>query len=128
MTKNKSKIAYRTIGEAAKEIGLVDSKTNKVSTHTLRFWEKNFKQIKPKILFGNRRYYSNKDMHILKLIYNLLKKQGMTIKGAKNALNSGSIKLDPNILSDIKDDNFKKDLKIKINKIKNILNKIKKFR
>ncbi len=126
--KKKSKIAYKTISEAAHDIGLINIKNKKPNTHTLRFWEKKFKQIKPKILFGNRRYYSNKDMHILKLIYNLLKKQGMTIKGAKNALNSGSIKLDPNILSDIKDDNFKKDLKIKINKIKNILNKIKKFR
>ena len=80
--KKKSRIAYKTIGEAAVEIGLFNRKNNKPNTHTLRFWEKNFKQIRPKILFGNRRYYSNKDMYVLKLIYNLLKTQGMTITGA----------------------------------------------
>ena len=125
--KNKSKEAYKTISEAAKEIGLINVKNNKPSTHTLRFWEKNFKQIKPKILFGNRRYYSNKDIDVLKLIYNLLKKQGMTISGAKKALNSDSIKLDPNILSDIKGENLKKEIRKKVSKIKNILEKIKKI-
>ena len=54
--KKKSRIAYKTIGEAAVEIGLFNRKNNKPNTHTLRFWEKNFKQIRPKILFGNRRY------------------------------------------------------------------------
>ncbi len=124
--KKKSKVAYKTIGEAAIEIGLVSSKNNKPNTHTLRFWEKNFKQIRPKILFGNRRYYSNKDMHVLKLIYNLLKKQGMTISGAKKALNSGSIKLDPNILSDIKGENLKQEIRDKASRIKSILEKIRK--
>tara|TARA_B100000029_G_scaffold197434_1_gene195547 strand:- start:145 stop:528 length:384 start_codon:yes stop_codon:yes gene_type:complete len=124
--KKKSKVAYKTIGEAAIEIGLVNSKNNKPNTHTLRFWEKNFKQIRPKILFGNRRYYSNKDMHVLKLIYNLLKKQGMTISGAKKALNSGSIKLDPNILSDIKGENLKQEIRDKASRIKSILEKIRK--
>ena len=126
--KKKSKVAYKTIGEAAIEIGLVNRKTNIPNTHTLRFWEKNFKQIKPKILFGNRRYYSNKDMDVLKLIYNLLKKQGMTISGAKKALNSASIKLDPNILSDIKGENLKQEIKDKANRIKSILEKIRKIK
>ncbi len=53
MQKNKN--AYKTISEVAKEIGLVNKKNNTTNTHTLRFWEKNFKQIKPKILSGNRR-------------------------------------------------------------------------
>jgi len=125
--KKKSRIAYKTIGEAAVEIGLFNRKNNKPNTHTLRFWEKNFKQIRPKILFGNRRYYSNKDMYVLKLIYNLLKKQGMTINGAKKALNNASIKLDPNILSDIKGENLKQEIKDKAKRIKNILEKIKKI-
>ena len=124
----KSKNAYKTISETAKEIGLINKKNNTANTHTLRFWEKNFKQIKPKILFGNRRYYSNKDMDVLKLIYNLLKKQGMTISGAKKALNSASIKLDPNILSDIKGENLKQEIKDKANRIKSILEKIRKIK
>ncbi len=126
--KKKSKIAYKTISEAAIELGLVNRKNNKPNTHTLRFWEKNFKQIRPKILFGNRRYYSNKDMHVLKLIYNLLKKQGMTIGGAKKALNSGSIKLDPNLMSDIKGENLKQEIRDKASRIKNILEKIRKIK
>ena len=126
--KKKSKIAYKTISEAALEIGLVNIRNNKPNTHTLRFWEKTFKQIRPKILFGNRRYYSNKDIYILKLIYTLLKKQGLTINGAKRALNSGSIKLDPNMLLDIKGENLKKDIKDKVKKIKKILEKIKEIK
>jgi len=126
--KKKSKSAYRTISEAAIEIGLINQKNNKPNTHTLRFWEKSFKQLKPKILFGNRRYYSSNDIYLLKLIYNLLKKQGMTINGAKKALNTGSIKLDPSVLSDIKGENFKQEIKDKVNKIKKLLEKIKKIK
>ena len=126
--RKKSKSAYRTIGEAATEIGLINNKNNKPNTHTLRFWERNFKQLKPKILFGNRRYYSSNDIYLLKLIYNLLKKQGMTIKGAKKALSSGSIKLDASVLSDIKGENLKQEIKNKISKIKILLEKIKKIK
>ena len=50
----KSDNAYKTIGEVAKILGLVDDKKGTVSTHTIRFWEKEFKQVKPKILNGNR--------------------------------------------------------------------------
>ena len=121
----KSKNAYKTIGEAAKEIGLIDKKKNKINTHTLRFWEKNFKQIKPKILSGNRRYYSDKDINFLKLVYELLKTQRFTIEGAKKVLNSKTIKLDEISDERIKNKNFEENLKNKIKKIQNILNKIK---
>ncbi len=123
--KKKSSKAYKTISEAAREIGLINKNNKKPNTHTLRFWEKNFKQIRPKILNGNRRYYSTKDILALKLIYNLLKNQGMTINGAKKVLNSGSIKLDQSIMSDIKGENLKQDLKNKVEKIRNILKKLK---
>ena len=49
--------AYKTISEVAEILNLVNSKNGSLSTHTLRYWEKEFKQIKPKILAGNRRYY-----------------------------------------------------------------------
>ena len=65
-------------------------------------------------------------MYVLKLIYNLLKKQGMTINGAKKALNNASIKLDPNILSDIKGENLKQEIRDKAKRIKNILERLKK--
>ena len=123
--KKKSNQAYKTISEAATEIGLFNIKSKKPNTHTLRFWEKNFKQIKPKILNGNRRYYSNKDIDLLKLIHKLLKIEGLTIAGAKKALNNGSIKLDQKVLSDIKDKKFREKIKNKARNIKNILNKLK---
>ena len=114
MVKNRK--AYRTIGEAAKEIS--------VETHTLRFWEKAFKQIKPTTFHGKRRYYSEKDIDTLKIIYQLLKKQGYSIAGAKKLLNESSVKLDEEFDSGIKRKNFQSSLKIKAQRIKIILEKI----
>ena len=75
--------AYKTIGEVARLVGLVDKRRGTLSTHTIRFWEKKFSQIKPKILAGRRRYYSNEEIRKIKLIKYLLKEKGMTIKGVK---------------------------------------------
>ena len=125
MQKNKN--AYKTISEAAKEIGLVNKKKNTANTHTLRFWEKNFKQIKPKILSGNRRYYSQKDISFLKLIYDLLKNQGFTIRGAKKILNLKGNKLDESLAQGIKKKTLYKSLKKRAKNIKFIVSKIKSF-
>ena len=87
---NKSENAYKTIGEVVKILNLKSRSGQKTPTHTIRFWEKEFKQIKPKILAGNRRYYNKINVDLLKKIKFLLKDQGMTINGVKNLLNSGS--------------------------------------
>ncbi len=121
----KTKEAYKTISEVAQEIGLRNKKNKKLSTHTLRFWEKHFKQIKPKILSGNRRYYSQKDVEYLKLIYNLLKNKGFTINGAKKVLTDPSLKLDDTLFSSVNKKNFDNSIKVKANRIKNIIKKIK---
>ena len=95
--------AYKTIGEAAKELNLIDRKTGNLQTHTLRYWEKQFKEIKPLIRAGKRRYYSENDLKTIKLIKFLLKDKGMTIDGAKRILkNKNSDKLDLNINKSIK--------------------------
>ncbi len=125
MQKNKN--AYKTISEAAKEVGLVNKKNNTVNTYTLRFWEKNFKQIKPKILSGNRRYYSQKDISLLKLIYDLLKKQGFTIRGVKKILNLKGNKLDESLVQGIKKKAFYNSVKKRAKNIKFIVSKIKNF-
>ena len=92
---HKSDKAYKSIGEVAKILNLVNEKKGTLNTHTIRFWEKEFKQIKPNILNGNRRYYNNDTIEILKKVKYLLKDQGMTINGAKKVLNSDkSLKLD----------------------------------
>ena len=79
----KNVTAYKTIGEVAKEIGLVDERTGILQTHTLRYWESQFKQIKPSIRAGKRRYYSPKDLEIIIYIKHLLKEKGLTINGVK---------------------------------------------
>ena len=84
----KSDDAYKTIGEVAKELGLTDKKTGHLQTHTLRYWETQFKQIKPLVKAGKRRYYSKKNFQIIKLIKFLLKEKGLTINGVKKILNN----------------------------------------
>ena len=63
---NEEKKIYKSIGEVAKLLNLVNKKNGKLSTHTIRFWEKEFKQIKPYVFSGKRRYYDNKSILILK--------------------------------------------------------------
>ena len=89
---NENNKQYKSIGEVARILDLIDKKTGKLSTHTIRFWEKEFKQIKPFIFAGNRRYYDHNTIHILKKIKFLLKNRGMTIKGAKNASQNSQAK------------------------------------
>ena len=112
---------YRSISEVAKILNLVDKKTGKLSTHTLRFWEKNFKQIRPYVFSGKRRYYDENSIEILKKIQFLLKNKGMTINGVKKYLNDENSKLDVNDNKTIN----KKIIKTKINKISNLLKSIK---
>ena len=66
--KQKNNATYKTIGEVAKELDLIDKKTGLIQTYTLRYWETQFKQIKPSVRAGNRRYYSENDFKIIKLI------------------------------------------------------------
>ena len=92
---HKNSKAYKSIGEVAKILNLVNEKKGTLNTHTIRFWEKEFKQIKPNILNGNRRYYNNDTIEVLRKVKYLLKDRGMTINGAKKVLNSEkSLKLD----------------------------------
>ena len=118
---DKSDGAYKTIGEVARILNLINPKTGSLSTHTIRFWEKEFKQLKPKILTGNRRYYDQKNIETLKKIKFLLKDQGMTINGVKKLLNNGQpLELDEIANNSIRTDNLRNKL-IKISKIiKNI--------
>ena len=117
----KNVTAYKTIGEVAKEIGLVDERTGILQTHTLRYWESQFKQIKPSIRAGKRRYYSPKDLEIIIYIKHLLKEKGLTINGVKKILNNeASLKLDEIADKSIRIGNLKNKL-IKIsNKLKEL--------
>ena len=117
--------AYKSIGEVARILNLVNKKTGSLNTHTIRYWEKEFKNINPKILTGRRRYYNDKSIEALKKIKFLLKNQGMTIKGAKRVLeNSDSFNLDDSTNKSI---NLNKNLvlKKKISKISKLVKEIK---
>ena len=112
---------YKSISEVTKILNLVNQKNGKLSTHTVRFWEKQFKQVKPKILAGNRRYYDQKTIEILKKIKYLLKTEGMTIVGAKKQLNLSESNID-----EIKNSSItNRELKSKIKKISTIIKEIK---
>ena len=120
---NKNNQAYKTISEVAEMLNLINTKTGKFSTHTIRFWEKEFKQIKPKIFAGKRRYYDNETIEILKNIKFLLKDKGMTIKGVKNHLLNDKSDLDVTNNTTI---NTKNILKTKLKNISNIIKQLKK--
>ena len=113
----KSDNAYKTIGEVAKILKLKANNNGNLPTHIIRFWETQFKQIRPKFLNSNRRYYDEKSIYILKKIKFLLKEQGMTINGVKKILNNeDSLKLDEVADKSIKAENLKNKL-FKISKI-----------
>ena len=122
--------AYKTIGEVARIVGLINKKKGTLSTHTIRFWEKKFSQIKPKILSGKRRYYSNKEIRIIKLIKFLLKEKGMTIRGVKAVLsNPKSLSLDYTTKYGVSNQFFNKEkIKDKIKKISKIIDELKKLK
>tara|TARA_B100000035_G_scaffold289742_1_gene276337 strand:+ start:199 stop:570 length:372 start_codon:yes stop_codon:yes gene_type:complete len=119
---NKVNNSYKTISEVVKILGLRSKRGQSIPTHTIRFWEKEFKQLKPKILTGNRRYYDEKNIELLKKIHFLLKDQGMTINGVKKILsNKEPLKLDEQANNSIKANN----LKNKLVKISNIVKSLK---
>tara|TARA_B100001248_G_C27262493_1_gene399111 strand:+ start:345 stop:725 length:381 start_codon:yes stop_codon:yes gene_type:complete len=112
------------ISELSRQLNLIDPSTKKPLNHTIRYWEKEFKQIKPKKI-NNRRYYSSKQVELIKMIKFLLKNKGMTIEGVKNTLNLNINKLDDYNKISLKADYYKTSLKTKT---KNLLEKIKKIK
>ena len=120
---DKSDKAYKTIGEVAKILRLKLNNKGVLSTHVIRFWETQFKQIKPKILNSNRRYYDEKTIDLLKKIKFLLKDQGMTINGVKKILNNqASLKLDEIANKSIRTEKLKNKLKKISYKLKELKN------
>ena len=122
---NKTTKAYKTISEVVEIIGLTSGKSKTKPTHTIRYWEKEFNQIKPKILNGRRRYYDEKNIELLKKIHFLLKDTGMTINGVKKFLkHQETLKLDEISNQSIRKTGFKN----KLVKISNIIKSLKKLK
>ena len=122
---DKSENAYKTISEVVEIIGLKSKKGKLKPTHTLRYWEKEFNQIKPRILKGSRRYYDEKNIELLKKIHFLLKDRGMTINGVKKILkNKETLELD-----EISNRSISKlNIRNKVTKISNLVKNLKKLK
>ncbi|MCI7701013.1 MAG: MerR family transcriptional regulator [Candidatus Onthomorpha sp.] len=73
----KDKLFY-TISEVSEEL--------KVSQPTLRFWEREFKQIKPHRTLNGQRRYTKEDVEVLRKIKALTHERGLTLSGAKKIL------------------------------------------
>ena len=122
---DKSENAYKTISEVVEIIGLKSKKGKLKRTHTLRYWEKEFNQIKPRILKGSRRYYDEKNIELLKKIHFLLKDRGMTINGVKKFLkNKETLELDEISNRSIS----KSNIRNKVTKISNLVKNLKKLK
>ena len=119
---NKLLSAYKSIGEVVKILNQEIPKETFINAHTLRFWETQFTQLKPKIFNGNRRYYDTKSIELLKYIKFLLKSEGMTIQGVKKHLNLKKSNLDDSVFTSIRTKYFKN----KLSNLKNIIKELKK--
>lgn len=74
----KSPQAFRSIGEAARLVG--------VATHVLRYWETQFPALSPVKRPDGRRYYRPKDLFLAAGICEILREDGMTIRGARRVI------------------------------------------
>ena len=113
--------AYKSIGEVVKILNNEDPKDIKINTHTVRFWETQFAQVKPKIFNNKRRHYDKSSIEVLKFIKFLLKSEGFTIQGVKKHLNQNKSYLDDSLYTSIRAKYFKN----KLSNLKNIINKLK---
>ena len=114
------------ISELSKKLNLIDVKNKKPLNYILRYWEREFKEIKPKKI-NNRRYYTSHQVETIRMIKFLLKNKGMTIKGVKNLLNLGSNKLDDYNPHSLKTEYIKNYFSKKSKKLLKKVNKIKKY-
>ena len=114
------------ISEVSKMLNLIDPKSDKPANHTIRFWEKKFNKIKP-VLINKRRYYTEKQIQIFRLIKFLLKDKGMTIKGVKNVLKNNINSLDDYDLNSLKTDYQKKDIELRSKKVLSKIQNLKSY-
>ena len=117
---------FINITQLSKLLKLINSRNNKPQNYVLRYWEKEFKQIKPKLI-NKRRYYSSDQVNLIKFINYLIKEKGMTLNGVKNILNSDINKLDDYNSYSLKAGYYKNILKTKSVKILKKVNNLKKY-
>ena len=114
------------ISQLSKKLNLVDPVTKKPLNYVLRYWEKEFREIKPKKI-NNRRYYSIEQVETIKMIKFLLKDKGLTISGVKNLINLKINKLDEINKHSLITEYYKNFLKLKSKILLDKVNRIKKY-
>mgnify|MGYP001502069738 CR=1 FL=1 len=117
---------FYKISDVSRLLDLIDTKSKKPANHIIRFWEKEFKKIKP-IIINKRRYYTKKHIEIIRLIKYLLKDKGMTIKGVQNILKNNVNTLDDYDLNSLKADYQKKNIELKSKKVLKRINILKNY-
>ena len=115
-----------SISELVKKLELTNPSTGKLKNYILRYWEKEFKQIKP-LKINNRRYYSTKQVEIIKFINFLIRNKKVTILGVKKILNSKINKLDDYSSFSLKSEHSKINLKTKSKIILKKINRLKNY-
>ena len=110
-----------TISQLSKKLNLINRYNKKPQNHIIRYWEKEFIQIKPKLI-NKRRFYTNEQVELIRFIKYLLKEKGLTINGAKNVLKNNRNQLDDYNSDGLKAEYLKENIKTKS---KNILRKLK---
>ena len=86
----KERIKYYRIGEVAR--------TTNLPAYTIRYWEQEFAELRPRKSRTGRRLYSEDDLDLVRRIQNLLHTQGYTIKGARDLL--AKSEANPNIITE----------------------------
>jgi DNA-binding transcriptional MerR regulator len=105
---------YYTIGEVSEMFN--------VNTSLIRFWEKEFEMIKPKKNKKGNRLFTPEDLDNFKVIYNLVKEQGLTLEGAKKYLKENKKVIKHEVK--VEKDQFE-EIKTKLKGIKNKLEDLK---
>ena len=114
------------ISDLSIKLDLVNPKNKIPLNHIIRYWEREFKQINPIVIY-KRRYFNKQQVEIIKLVNYLLKKKGMTIAGVKKVLNSNLNKLDDHNSYSLKAAYYKKSLREKSFKILNRIKNLRKY-
>tara|TARA_B100000886_G_scaffold136690_1_gene92324 strand:- start:5229 stop:5609 length:381 start_codon:yes stop_codon:yes gene_type:complete len=107
-------------------LNLINKKDKKPLNHIIRYWEKEFKEIKPKII-NNRRYYPEDQVELIKKIKFMLHDKGMTVSGVKKLLKKKINKLDVSNSYSLQEIYLKKKIKEKSKSVLERVNRLKDY-
>ena len=117
---------FLSISDLSIKLNLINRKTKKPLNHVLRYWEKEFREIRPKKI-NNRRYYSGEQVELIEMIKFLLKNKGLTISGVKELMKNDVNKLDVTNFNSLKAEYYKKSLKAKSKKLLKKIRELKRY-